>query len=757
MPPLQAVTERLSLEATESPTATTSIDHDSLVGLLDDDTWFAAPADEAYRWRHWGVDEALAGRPVPVAQLRKLTQNANPVIAANAAIALARSGDGTAAPQLIAAVQQTRTRLPLRLAAAESLSGVSTDQIRALVDEASGTLDAARRNPDLHAQLLRALAAKTSPSAEPRLQSALRSPDQVVRLAAAEAWTRELEQGPVSLPVTLLDLRTDPDPRIRETVLRLAATSGAPDTVTWLEAALNDSDLGVRQTALLSLGRVQSAEALTILQHQLDSRLDTVRATAVTALAQAQQWESVLAAGRDEAWRVRAAVATALRDHPAETSARLAATLLTDDSVEVQQRVIEAVQTWPNELSGPLLLTALERGSYIARKSATAELAKRWPPAAAFAPDSPPERRQAMLDELRAQWATQFGTQAEQFAAAAGPATTVAHSLLTPQQQQLLRQSLQVLQDPAAPPANVQKAAESIVSLGPSAVEELERTAKQWHQSLPNAVYERVLPQLAPEYQLLAGWGRLTIEDRRRAMEQLKRLSADAPLSELVLARLAQILPQETDPLVWLDAWQMLEDDERAAAIELARVAITHPSPEIRRRACEYLGEHFTPEYAAQLVPALQDVDPAVVRAAVHALSRPGGLSDPAPLEALLNSADRTLRVEAAEALVAMDIPSGVAALERLAHDADERVRQQAAAAMGRLHDSRFAATLVELLDDPLSSVSGAALAALPEVSASSPQPAESELDAAGDRRAARIRRWKDWWLSNQPNPALQR
>jgi len=314
-----------------------------------------------------------------------------------------------------------------------------------------------------------------------------------------------------------------------------------------------------------------------------------------------------------------------------------------------------------------------------------------------------------------------------------------------------------VLQDPASPPANVNQAVDSIVSLGPAAVEELERTARQWKLTLPEAVYERVLPQLAPEYQLLADWGRLTLEDRRRAIEQLKRLSADAPLSELVLARLAQLLPQETDALVWLDAWQMLEDDQRAAAIELARVAVTHPTPEIRRRAVEYLGQNFTPEYAAQLVPALQDVDPSVVRAAVHALARPGALADPLPLENLLSNADRTLRVEAAEALAAMDVPSGVTALERLAHDTDERVRQQAALAMGRLQDSRFAATLVELLDDPLSSVSGAALAALPEVSPDAGAPTESAIDAAGDRRAARIRRWKDWWLSAQANPAKAR
>jgi len=402
LPPLKVVTERLPLEAPEPAAPPSSLDRESLVGLLDDDTWFSVPAGEANRWRHWGVEEVLACKPLPLAPLREMLAEENKVTSANAAIALARAGDASSSAPLMAAIRQTQTRLPLRLAAAESLANlpsVSLDQLRTLVDDASGTIDPARRNPDLHAELVRVLGKKIDPTDEPRLQSALRSPDPAVRLAAVQAWAQAVESRPIALPATLLDLRTDPDPRVRETILQIASASNLPEAVTWLKSGLNDSDLGVRQTALLALGSVRSEEALAILQQQLDARMDTVRATAVTALAQAQQWESVLTAGRDEAWRVRAAVATALRDHPIETSSQLAADLLSDDSIEVQQRVIEAIDNWPNELSGPLLLTALERGSYVARKEAATELAKRWPPATAFAPDSPPERRQAMLQQ----------------------------------------------------------------------------------------------------------------------------------------------------------------------------------------------------------------------------------------------------------------------------------------------------------------------------------------------------------------------
>jgi HEAT repeat protein len=162
----------------------------------------------------------------------------------------------------------------------------------------------------------------------------------------------------------------------------------------------------------------------------------------------------------------------------------------------------------------------------------------------------------------------------------------------------------------------------------------------------------------------------------------------------------------------------------------------------VRRRACEHLARHPAAEHKQVLLKSLKD-EPQVAHAALAALLKcPAELESPAPLEALLTSSDRTLRVEAAEGLAILGVPSGAAALERLARDPDPAIRHNAAAALGRTGDAAFVPLLIELLDDQ-GGVREAALASLAHIAG---------RDVARDGQAEpptnsleEVSRWRQW------------
>ena len=217
------------------------------------------------------------------------------------------------------------------------------------------------------------------------------------------------------------------------------------------------------------------------------------------------------------------------------------------------------------------------------------------------------------------------------------------------------------------------------------------------------------------------------------------------------MERLTALMLTEPDALIWASVFAAVASDAREPSIRLAYTALGHPVPDVRRRACEHLKAHPQRRHEPLLTASLTDSSPVVVAAAV--VSRSGNsrrLDDPRPLEHLLAATDHLLRVEAAESLARLHVPSGVTGLERLAYDPDPAVRRAAAAAMGNVPDASFLPALVRLLDDR-PEIRRAALVSLPRVagrelpaapasanSGSSPPPIETPISEA--------RRWKEWY-----------
>jgi HEAT repeat protein len=234
--------------------------------------------------------------------------------------------------------------------------------------------------------------------------------------------------------------------------------------------------------------------------------------------------------------------------------------------------------------------------------------------------------------------------------------------------------------------------------------------------------------------------------ERRAAAAEMAVETATALLSPLALNRLAELVKDEKDPLVWRSILTAIAGDPRDAAAGIAYEAIGNASVEVRRGACEYLAAHGDPRHGQILLGVLQDPDRTVVLAAVRALGAVRILDDPEPLVRMLLSPDRHLQLEAALSLSRLHAPQGAEVLERLASDADLEVRLRAAKAMGEVADQTFLPVLVTLLtDQPV--VQQAALTSMEQIACKDVVAPE---DGSALSNEEKVRRWQLWYRKRQ-------
>jgi HEAT repeat protein len=404
------------------------------------------------------------------------------------------------------------------------------------------------------------------------------------------------------------------------------------------------------------------------------------------------------------------------------------------------------------------------------RKAASEQLAERWKPAAEFPFEAGAEVREAALETLRDRWQQENGGLNPQ--AMPGDTTPLAHDPNRPTQSvetqsttrpQPAAVSAAREQEVAALLAQLEAAtsvddrsasARRLAAIGAELPPIAERLFDETHRPLPEAMFRDVLPSVSAEFALIDRFTSAAVAERRQAADALRAWTAEKPLTPLALERLATLSARETDALVWIGVLTALADDGREPSLRIGYAGLGHPSPEVRRRACEHLGTHPETQHGPVLSLSLTDPSPQVVLAAVKALGRLPTLNDSRPLEQLLSATDHELRVAAAESLCRLRRPSGVEALTRLASDPDSRVRREAAVAMGEAPDPAFLPLLIRLLDDR-PEVRRAALLSLPMVTGQQ-QPTATVVPAAAyqpDTASVEspqivAKRWKDWYRS---------
>jgi HEAT repeat protein len=672
-------------QAQDSPVSPQSGDLDSLwLAALADPNWVMAvsssDAPPRYRYRHPAL-EPLVADGIPATDLQDKLAAEESIVRTNAAIVLARAGEAGVVEILAEAARDRELKLPQRQAAIEAIGLATDSEAERIVRELLA--DYGRFGEAFKTQYLPELHAELVHALG---RSAAATDDAIVAALGSPSALPRLEAVRVwsrdttsELPEKLVDLRTDSDARIRAMVLAMLAAHQHPQALVHLQTGLADFDINVRLAAIRALGVAGGDTARKRLDTLMTSDAETTRAAAVAALVQMKADDAVLAAARDKSWLVRKEVATALAAGPDSPLASLASSLLADSSPLVQQQMLETLATWPKEKSGPLLLEALEHSGYLARKTARQQLAQHWPAAEELVLDAPAERRAAKLAELRDRFAKEHGA---------------------------------VLASAALKTAAL---AQSASNLAPAA--DVALCLQRLHSG--------------------------TLGERRRAADRLSELASEATLSDEAVEQLATLVVTQSDALLWRSVLAAIAPHTSDAAFRIAYAGASHAAPEVRRRACLHLAAHGDPRHVPILLPALEDKDEGVVRAAVRALGASGGTGDWTEIEALLLASDKTIRLEAAESLARLGSEKGPAALQRLALDSDPAVRRQAALVMGQLRNPQFTPVLIQLLDDQ-GGVCQAALVSLAQIVGRdvtrSSDPAEPP-----PRPAEVIQRWKEW------------
>lgn len=710
-----------------------------------------ADADAVDRWHQRGIEDIVARPPQARPDLARALADNDPTVATNAAIALARLGNSAGLAALTAAVRASRRPSVLRCAAAEALGRLPSDVAARPLNELAGEFGQPDRSgyfSELHAELLRALARHVDPAGNPHFAAALHSPSAEVRQEVVRAWQRSRSGD---LPAELLALRSDCDLRVRGELWKLTAARHYPPALTWLVAAAYDRELRGRLEAIAALGVFGGPEAQAALVKLHENQPELIRAAAVAALAVAGDRAHVAEAAKDRGWRVRAAVADALAAYPDRPGADLAAELLRDANLDVQQRVLASVRGWPLELAGPVLLDALETGGYLVRKRAAEQLSATWPPAREFSVDATSAQRAEVLATLRTRLRQDMAGGRLASAAPPRPAVDDAPGTPTGTELQLVEAALREIGAASAeppPPAAVG----SLTGLGPRLLPALDRLLSVRQVEVPEVVYQDVLPTMGPAFAALQRLQSRDLNQRREAAEKLADLAAQHPLGRTAIGRLAALVLREPDAQIWQCVLAAVSGDGSEPALGLAAAGLSHPSADVRRRACENLAAHPRPQHAALLAPSLEDSSPAVVTAAVRALGTCAPAAAPPALRQLLAAPGEALRLDAATALARLGDPAGPAALERLAYSGEPAIRRQTAVAMGELGDAVFAGTLIRLLDDR-PAVQRAALESLPRVAGGAPAPAAAQWRPD---TAEQIRQWKRWFESRGVTPAGQ-
>ena len=474
------------------------------------------------------------------------------------------------------------------------------------------------------------------------LRPALASPAPEVRRVALAAW---LDPDRKELPPLAIELRRDPDPRVRATALEVLAVQRPKPAETLLLAALDDTDLSVRIAAIGALGKLGTPAARSALENCGSHSHEAARVESVRALYKMAGYQAVIASAHDKSWRVRQAVAESLsqagKRQPERRNVELARSLVHDPSLDVQRQMIQSLAAWPLPPAGAVLLSAMAEAGYQTRKDAAAAVGRslagggRISGRSAGAGTSHVDRRAfgPLEERVCASWRWRRRM----------PRSKGRRQRICPAKELArLRRLIDACGDGRIVGPVRQTAIDSLVAYGAAAAGGARVAGVcRSRRRCPRRCMKKSCPRSARCSPRSTGWPRATCGCGAVGPLQLSSALAAKPMTQLALDRLVVLARRETDPVVWQSLLQTTASDARPGAVQLAYLAVGNSSSDVRRRACDYLAAHADPRHAAVLLPMLEDPSSTVVIAAVRGLGAIGTLDDPRPLVGLLLTPDR--------------------------------------------------------------------------------------------------------------------
>ena len=675
--------------------------------------------------------------------LRKAAGQADPVVRRNAAMALARLGDTSAAEVLYQAAEQQdlptliRGKAILLLAelarkAPEEPAAIDLPRLMTVLDRRKRATDTSRH---IITAIIRAAALAEEIEGRNVVVGMLPSRDPALRHAALEAL-RDVELP--ETPPQVIEALSDRNPRIVLAAMALLAHWGGDEMTNRYAHLVASGDEKVRIEAIRQIGLTPGAEAGQLLLKVIDDPSLSVQREVIASAEKIGDAAVLQRALEVRRWRIRKAAVEALGRMKSARSLGALAALTKDDSYNVRRALAEAVGEIGKPIGASILVDLLADSAETVRTAAAESFAG----ISGFAlkdydPNLQPWKNAEVI-RLARKWADEHGRSAKD--SPADPNVGAAESI-DPETRKLIDAL-------ALPPGeHRQLAIAALVRMKDRAIAPLEVSVDVRPPEIATAILDDVLPVIDPLYMALKRLRSDDVAGRRQAAIRFARAARGRCLPEAAWQRAQHALAGETDGQVRrLLTERLFEAGHEGLADALAH-GLKLSDVRARRSAALYLGRLKNPKAVPHLVECLRDERTSVQHAAAWSLGRIG---DPAAIEALRQAVlTRELagRLAFAAALARLGDATGREELVRLMVEAKTSTQVQVAEAMAEAPHVDYVATIIEKLDLHNPRLTAALTAALRKITG---QDFGYRPQASAAVKKKALEEWKAWFAASQ-------
>lgn len=574
-------------------------------------------------------------------------------------------------------------------------------------------------------------------------------------------------------PVGIMNLQFDPESSLRKRFGEWLVIIRHPQAYDVLASQLLDVDFNVRDAALLNLGKLKTPEAQALLKLQAQRSEDLIRSWAVRGLA---NWgpSQVKPFVEDKSFLVRKAVAEQLASHPEVASTLLIRKLLIDSNTQVQLAAVAAIADWSDALALPLLLHGLRESSSATRIKCFSQLRKKTNLQTQFPLNAGHAEREDATYQLARELNLPVSHLDQLLTDGLGNRPRQVSEL------QVVEMKSQLVALSSQPPNSPlhSSAFSRLMQLTRVELPAIEKILRELPPPHSERIYSELLPAISPVYAALHEMEHQDILMRRKGIQNLAGLVTQASLTQLASQRLRELLLHEQDRLIWRYAMQAIKNDPTEENDQIALLALNHMWSDIRILGCQYIDRHGKPQYAVWMLglDLFNDSSKEVKLAAVEAAGKCrnpivlDGLQHPVSLQGvtrkdrqgptgglrpLLNDPNQRIRFAATISMTRLGDSQGTQEFIRMSFQQEPALREQVVEQMGLTGRTLFVEHLIRMgWTESSLPVKRAILRSLDQLVPPEKRPA-GPADVTGPD--ARIKRWSEWWQSQQqPLPLVR-
>jgi len=445
------------------------------------------------------------------------------------------------------------------------------------------------------------------------------------------------------------------------------------------------ADMKTRQSAIIGLGRIDTAESRKRLL-RIDENASTLdQKAAVVAWGLIRDHDHWPTLARSSSWRVREEVAQWIPAEPQWLD--LAKDLSEDQSVSVQDAILARQISFEVEIAE---VEPVDEPEELEEPNSQSEL-------------SQAERLEILKQIETANQAATFGER--------------------------------------------RRAQNSLESQPSKVLETTESVAEAWKDYENQYLFENLLPTIEPVYGLLRGF-RQGEEQTAESLRRLSQASAEQQIPELLMWKLSRRVGNLRQQQ-WQRIFEIIENDSRSPAAQIALQSLEHPEPMVRLSGCRYFVRFPAQGFDSKFTPLLEDELSGCRACAVEAMAADGLIENTSTIVPLLYDADLDVQIAVATALHQVGDSKGWRHLVRMTYNPSPKTRLAAAKSLTSMAQPDDVAELIRLLDED-ASIRRLALQRLSQVVN---DPAAPQSDQSYTSQLARCDAWKNWFKRQKTSP----